>query len=117
MSRNAFKVSGRMMALLTGLLLTGVVLASFTGKTYSFSAVDEVPYADTSRKDTSKFTINTGLPLKPTRKISFSTNEGTWMSVDVSPDGQTIVFDLMGDIYTIPAAGGKATAVTTGLSF
>ena len=39
------------------------------------------------------------------------------MSVDVSPDGHTIVFDLMGDLFTVPAAGGKATAVTTGISF
>ena len=31
------------------------------------------------------------------------------MSVDVSPDGTTLVFDLLGDIYTVPVAGGKAT--------
>ena len=31
---------------------------------------------------------------------SFSTNEGTWMNLDVSPDGQTIVFDMIGDIYS-----------------
>jgi Tol biopolymer transport system component/imidazolonepropionase-like amidohydrolase len=112
-----FKLSGRTMALLSGLLTTGVVLASFTRNIPSFSPKKEIPYADTTKKDTVKFTVNKDLPLKPTRKISFNTNEGTWMSVDISPDGQTIVFDLMGDIYTIPAAGGKATAVTTGLSF
>ena len=105
-----FKISGRSLALLTGLLTTGVVLASFTGNIPSFSPKTEVPFADTTKKDTSKFTVNKDLPLKPTRKISFNTTEGTWMSVDVSQDGQTILFDLMGDIYTIPAAGGKATA-------
>ena len=41
-----------------------------------------------------------GLQLKPDRKIEFSTDEGTWMSLDVSPDGKTIVFELLGDIYT-----------------
>ncbi len=57
--------------------------------------------ADTTRKDTVKYTEYKSLPLKPERKIAFATNEGTWMSVDVSPDGQSIAFDLMGDIYTI----------------
>jgi Tol biopolymer transport system component/dihydroorotase-like cyclic amidohydrolase len=42
------------------------------------------------------------------RDIEFSTTEGTWMSVDVSPDGETIVFDLLDDIYVMPARGGEA---------
>jgi imidazolonepropionase-like amidohydrolase/WD40 repeat protein len=58
-----------------------------------------------------------GLPLKPTRTMTFTTNVGHWMSVDVSPDGQTLVFDLLGDIYTMPIAGGKATALTRGMGF
>ena len=39
------------------------------------------------------------------------------MSLDVSPDGQTIVFDLLGDLYTLPISGGKATRLTSGLPF
>src|SRR5688572_25568464 len=46
------------------------------------------------------------LPLKPERNVKFTTEEGTWMSLDVSPDGRTIVFDLVGDIYTVPIGGG-----------
>jgi Tol biopolymer transport system component len=57
------------------------------------------------------------LPLKPQRNISFTTTEGTWTSLDVSPDGKTIVFDMMGDLFTVPMAGGKATAVTQGIAF
>ena len=34
------------------------------------------------------------LPLKPTRNVAFTTSEGTWMSLDVSSDGKTIIFDL-----------------------
>ncbi len=49
------------------------------------------------------------------RTIDIDTRTGTWMSVDVSPDGKTIVFDLLGDIYTLPIAGGKATAINAGL--
>jgi hypothetical protein len=54
------------------------------------------------------------LPLQTTRTVSFTTTEGTWMSLDVSPDGKTIVFDLVGDLYTLPITGGKATRITSG---
>jgi len=57
------------------------------------------------------------LPLEPDRKISFTTQKGTWISLDVSPDGQTIVFDLMGDIYSIPMNGGMASQLTKGLAY
>jgi Tol biopolymer transport system component len=57
------------------------------------------------------------LPLEAKRTAEFTATEGTWISLDVSPDGQTIVFDLLGDLYTMPIAGGRATALTTGLAF
>jgi len=47
----------------------------------------------------------------------FTTSEGTWMNLDVSPDGKTIVFDLLGDIYTMPISGGKATILRAGIPF
>jgi Tol biopolymer transport system component len=57
------------------------------------------------------------LPLPAARHANFTATEGTWMSLDVSPDGQTIVFDLLGDLYTMPFAGGKAKQITKGLQF
>jgi hypothetical protein len=48
-------------------------------------------------------------PTGPSKSLSFQTNEGTWMNLDLSPDGQIIVFDLLGDIYKMPVTGGKAT--------
>jgi Tol biopolymer transport system component len=57
------------------------------------------------------------LPLEAARKAEFTATHGTWMSVDVSPDGQTIVFDLLGDLYTLPITGGRATRITSGLAF
>lgn len=75
------------------------------------------PAKDSTKKDTMPYTAFTSLPLKPTRQVTFSTKEGTWMSVDVSPDGKTIAFDLMGDIYTMPIEGGKATQVTKGIAY
>ncbi|MBX9601588.1 MAG: amidohydrolase family protein [Bryobacteraceae bacterium] len=58
-----------------------------------------------------------GLPLKTERKLDFSTSEGTWMSLTVSPDGGTILFDLLGDLYTLPVAGGEAKLLMGGLAF
>ncbi len=57
------------------------------------------------------------LPLKPSRTVKFTTDEGTWLSIDVSPNGQRLVFDMAGDIYTLPIAGGTATRLTEGLPF
>ncbi len=59
-------------------------------------------------------------PGGPTREISFETDEGTWMNVDVSPDGRTLVFDLLGDVYTMPIEGsgsGFAKRITSGPAF
>ena len=35
----------------------------------------------------------------------------------MSPDGETIVFDYLGDLFTIPIAGGDATQLTSGMAF
>ena len=51
------------------------------------------------------------------RHVSFTTEEGTWMSLDVSPDGRTVVFDLLGDLYRMPIAGGAAERLTSGPAY
>lgn len=57
------------------------------------------------------------LPLTPTRHIAFETEEGTWLAPDSSPDGKSILFDLLGDIYSLDSAGGLARPLMTGLAF
>lgn len=57
------------------------------------------------------------LSLQPGRNISFQTDEGTWMSLDVSPRGGMVVFDLLGQLYTIPLTGGNAVKITSGMGF
>ena len=57
------------------------------------------------------------LPLTATRRLRFDTTRGTWLSLDLAPDGQTIAFDILGDLYTLPVSGGRATAITHGLPY
>ena len=71
--------------------------------------------ADTVKKEKPK--KKKDLPLEAARTIPIKTNEGTWMSLDVSPDGKTIVFDFLGDIFTMPISGGKPVAFTKGMAF
>ncbi len=72
--------------------------------------------SDTTKKDKPN-KKKKDLPLEVSRKVSIKTNEGTWMSLDVSPDGKTVVFDFLGDIFTMPITGGKPVQFTKGMSF
>ncbi len=56
------------------------------------------------------------LPIQSSRKANFTVSEGSYMNVDVSPDGKTLVFDLLGNLYTVPAIGGTAKQLTKGLA-
>ncbi len=67
------------------------------------------------------------IPKKPTWSVNAPQGEfiaanievtsGTWMNLDVSPDGKTLVFDLLGDIYTLPINGGEASALMTDIAW
>jgi Tol biopolymer transport system component len=70
---------------------------------------------DTAKKEKPK--KREFLPLDPDRKISIKSTEGSWMSLDVSPDGKTIAFDFLGDIYLLPFTGGKAKPFLRDMSF
>jgi imidazolonepropionase-like amidohydrolase/Tol biopolymer transport system component len=64
--------------------------------------------------DRKKWNVNE--PGPNFKEVSFTTDEGTWIDLDVSPDGKDIVFDLLGDIYTMPITGGTATILRMGLA-
>ncbi len=49
--------------------------------------------------------------------IEFTTQEGTWVSLDTSPAGGRLVFELLGDIYSLPIEGGAAEPLLTGSAF
>ena len=78
-------------------------------------AMGSAPAAST-RGTPDKWDVNAP-PGMQTRQIRIDTAEGSWMNVDVSPDGRTIAFDLLGDIYTMPMAGGTPRRIAEGLAY
>lgn len=67
-------------------------------------------------KDKPKWDVSAPPGMK-VRQIRIDVTEGSWMNIDVSPDGKSIAFDLLGDIYTLPVAGGTPTRIAEGLAY
>jgi Tol biopolymer transport system component/imidazolonepropionase-like amidohydrolase len=87
-------------------LLLAIGAAVLTGHV---TTTGQEPQSDAGRTE--------GFVLKTAETIEFTTDEVTWPSLDVSPDGRTILFDVLGDLYTLPMEGGAATRIMGGLSF
>ena len=92
------------------------ITAKNTLKSLQFNAL-KADTTDTTAADSTKEEKDKDLPLEAARTIAIDTDEGTWISVDVSPDGKKIAFDLMGNIYTVPFEGGEAEQLTDGMAF
>jgi Tol biopolymer transport system component/imidazolonepropionase-like amidohydrolase len=73
------------------------------------------PATEPEKKDEKKWDVMN--PPGPSFDVPLDVTTGTWMSLDVSPDGNEIVFDLLGDLYTIPTTGGEAKAITSGIAW
>ncbi|KAA3634795.1 MAG: amidohydrolase [Bacteroidetes bacterium] len=67
------------------------------------------------KKEKKKWDVNN--PPGNYKAIELDLDEGTWMNLDISPDGKTMVFDLLGDIYSMPVSGGKAEVLRQGLAW
>lgn len=69
-----------------------------------------------SDDDVTKWQVNSP-ENAPLQQIDINVTEGTWMNVNVSPDGKHIVFDLLGDIYQMPISGGEAKPLAQGIAW
>lgn len=90
-----------------------VLLAGALFSAVASSATAQEPARDAGRWDVAQ-------SLGPSRTVSFETSEATWVNVTVSPDGRTLLFDVLGDIYSMPAegtGGGRATRITHGAAY
>ena len=94
------------------LLLSATVLLATS--LYLFAQDDDKTASDSTNTEKKE---KKDLPLESDRKININTDEGSWISVDISPDGNTIAFDMLGDLYQMPITGGEATRITEGLAF
>ncbi|HEX8155292.1 MAG TPA: amidohydrolase, partial [Thermoanaerobaculia bacterium] len=81
------------------------------------SPADAKDDAKSSDKKDEKPKWSVSNPPGPKYDVDLDVREGTWISLDVSPDGREIVFDLLGDLYSIPFGGGEAKALTTGIEW
>lgn len=79
--------------------------ASLVGLLSSFATADDPP----------KWDVNA--PPGPTDEATIDVREGTWMCLDVAPDGKSLVFDLLGDLYELPIEGGEAKELTSGMAW
>ncbi len=83
--------------------------------TMSASIVSVNAQAKELKEEKATWSVNS--PQGVFKNASIDVTSGTWMNVDVSPDGTTLLFDLLGDIYTMPISGGEATPLMTDIAW
>ena len=85
-------------------LATGLIDPAFTGRLHGDEKAD-----DTGSKSEEKKSWNVETPPGDSYQQKIDSREGTWINLDVSPDGTEVVFDFLGDIYTMPITGADGT--------
>ncbi len=101
-------------------IIFSALVISLISATNSAFCQDKIEKSDTAavvKKSSDKWDVSDPWGDWNFKEHSFSTTEGTWMNLDVSPDGKNIVFDMIGDIYIMPISGGKARVLRQGIPF
>ncbi|MGH7483571.1 MAG: amidohydrolase family protein [Longimicrobiales bacterium] len=104
-------------ALTLALLSPTMAATPLAARTPAAPPAPAVLFQDTADAQRDSADEEKDLPLEPARTIPIRTNEGTWISVDIAPDGETLVFDLLGDLYLLPIEGGRARQLTSGMAY
>lgn len=104
-----------LLAATAALALCGPALAQTPPVAVAPTPADAAATPAAAEADKPKWDVQN--PPGPSRDIPIDVTQGTWMTVDVSPDGRTIVFDLLGDIYVMPIDGGEARGIASGVAW
>ncbi|MFZ6689638.1 amidohydrolase family protein [Undibacterium sp. SXout11W] len=96
-------------------LLPGVVAIMMCFPAFVAHAADAAKPEVKAEAEVKKWDVNH--PPGEAKTVNIDTRTGTWMSVDVSPDGQQVVFDLLGDLYLLPIKGGEAKPLTHSIAW
>ncbi|HUE77890.1 MAG TPA: amidohydrolase family protein, partial [Longimicrobiales bacterium] len=97
--------------------LAALVAFAVLGPPTALGAQDPAPGDSLAEDGAAPDRNEGGLPLEPADTVRLSLEEATWLGLDVTPDGRTIVFEVLGDVYAMPIEGGTARALTTGLAY
>lgn len=92
-------------------LLSAALVAVLASPAYAQATSEP----EAKKAEAPKWDVNA--PPGPTRDVPIDVTSGTWMSLDVSPDGKEVIFDLLGDLYVMPIGGGEARALTSGMAW
>ena len=76
-------------------------------------AADAPPTDDAATTEADSWDVQA--PHGPTHEVALDLREGTWMSVAVR--GDRVIFDLLGDLWSMPLSGGDATRLTQGAAW
>ncbi|MGN7099834.1 amidohydrolase family protein [Brevundimonas diminuta] len=91
-----------------------ILMTTAAALTVAFPAFAQTPAAGAADA-TPKWDVQN--PIGAQRDVNINVDEGTWMALDVSPDGREIIFDLLGDIYVMPISGGEARPIASGVAW
>jgi len=91
-----------------------ILMTTAAALTVAFPAFAQTPAAG-GAEATPKWDVQN--PIGAQRDVNINVDEGTWMALDVSPDGREIIFDLLGDIYVMPIGGGEARPIASGVAW
>lgn len=106
--------SRRLLAVFAATFLGLFVAPATDSRAHDAAAQEE---ADTSSADDASKDPSVDLPLEMADTLRLTLSEGTWMSVDVTPDGASVVFELLGDIWRVAVDGGTAEPILSGPSY
>ncbi|GAB2995467.1 amidohydrolase family protein [Psychrosphaera aestuarii] len=93
-------------------LLSVALTSAYVAPAHAFVADKSAATEEAASKEDKKWDVKN--PTGEMKTISINTDESTWSNLDVHPNGKTIIFDMLGDLYTMPINGGKATPLVLG---